>query len=328
MSVPLGYRFASTYAGIRKQTDDDLALIVSDQPAAAAAVFTKNVVAAAPVTVSEEHLRRSGGVCRAIVANAGNANCATPTMRKVARATARAAAKRLGIPTSQVLLASTGSSRAAGRKTDRSRSARLSQKPCARRSRASRSRHHDDRHVSQNRGRRSEDAAGRGPPGGYGQGRRHDPTNMATMLSFILTDAAVEAATLRGMLKRAVDRSFNCISVDGDTSTNDTVYLLANGASGVRLGRKDRALFEEALGRLAEELAVAIVTDGEGSRKLLAIEVRGAPTDKTASKLARAIANSPLVKTALAGADPNWGRILSSAGASGVGLTPPRWTFR
>ena len=325
MSVPLGYRFASTYAGIRKQTDDDLTLIVSDTPAAAAAVFTQNAVVAAPVIVSAEHLRRSGGVCRAIVANAGNANCATPTMRKVARATARAAAKRLGIPASQVLLASTG---VIGEPLDEKlivaalpglakNLAPDGLEPAAHAIMTTDT--FPKTAVAEVKTRR-----GVVRLAGMAKGAGMIQPNMATMLSFILTDAAVEAATLRRMLKRAVDRSFNCISVDGDTSTNDTVYLLANGASGVRLGGKDRALFEQALGRLAEELAVAIVTDGEGSKKLLAIEVRGAPTNNAASKLARAIANSPLVKTALAGADPNWGRILSSAGASGVGFDPAK----
>ena len=325
MSVPLGYRFASTYAGIRKQTDDDLTLIVSDTPAAAAAVFTQNAVVAAPVTVSAEHLRKSGGVCRAIVANAGNANCATPTMRKVARETARGAAKRLGIPTSQILLASTG---VIGEPLDEKLilaalpGLTKSLTPDGLQPAAHAIMTTDTFPKTAVAEVKTQQGVVR--LAGMAKGAGMIQPNMATMLSFILTDAAVEAAPLRRMLKRAVDRSFNRISVDGDTSTNDTVYLLANGASGVRLSRKDRALFEEALGRLAEELAVAIVTDGEGSRKLLAIEVRGAPTNNAASKLARAIANSPLVKTALAGADPNWGRILSSAGASGVPFDPAK----
>lgn len=325
MNVPLGYCFASTYAGIRRQTDEDLMLIVSDLPAAAAAVFTRNAVVAAPVTVSARHLRKSGGVCRVIVANAGNANCATATMRKVARTTARAIAKRLGVPTSQVLLASTG---VIGEPLDEklilaalpgltknlssegfylAAQAIMTTDTFPKTATAEVKTQHGTVHLA-----------------GMAKGAGMIQPNMATMLSFVLTDAFIEAGTLQRMLKRAVDRSFNRISVDGDTSTNDTVYLLANGASGIRLDSKDRTLFEEALGRLAQELAVAIVTDGEGSRKLLTIEVCGASTDRAASKLARAIANSPLVKTALAGEDPNWGRILSSAGASGVSFDPTK----
>ena len=136
--------------------------------------------------------------------------------------------------------------------------------------------------------------------------------NMATMLSFIFTDAAFEAKALSRMLRTAVERSFNRISVDGDTSTNDTVLLLANGESGVQPKGADRTRVQDALNRLAEELAVGIVGDGEGSKKVLTIDIEGASSNAAAVRLARAIANSPLVKTALAGADPNWGRIISS----------------
>jgi glutamate N-acetyltransferase/amino-acid N-acetyltransferase len=145
---------------------------------------------------------------------------------------------------------------------------------------------------------------------------------MATMLVFLFTDAEIAARALNKMLGAAVRNSFNRISVDGDTSTNDSVYLLANGASGVRLRKKDLPAFQSALDEITQQLAIAIVRDGEGARRLLTIEVAGARDDAAAERIARAIANSPLVKTALAGADPNWGRILSSAGASGVGFDP------
>jgi glutamate N-acetyltransferase/amino-acid N-acetyltransferase len=148
--------------------------------------------------------------------------------------------------------------------------------------------------------------------------------NMATMLSFLFTDAAIEAGALRRMLRKAVGRSFNRISVDSDMSTNDTVVLLANGAAGIGLSASNRRFFESALAQLTEDLAVAIARDGEGARKLLTIDVEGASSDKAADRIARAIANSPLVKTAIAGADPNWGRFLSSAGASGVAFDPAK----
>ncbi len=138
---------------------------------------------------------------------------------------------------------------------------------------------------------------------------------MATTLGFVMTDAAVPAAALRAMLKRAIAKSYNRISVDGDTSTNDMVAVLANGASGAKVSLR---AFEDALTEVLESLAVQIVRDGEGARKLVTIEVKGAASDAAAEKIARAIANSPLVKTAIAGSDPNWGRILSAAGNSGA----------
>jgi glutamate N-acetyltransferase/amino-acid N-acetyltransferase len=145
---------------------------------------------------------------------------------------------------------------------------------------------------------------------------------MATTLGFLLTDAQIPAAMLRRMLRRAVERSYNRLSVDGDTSTNDTLLLLANGASGVRPDAKEIAAVEDSIARVAEDLARSIARDGEGARKLITILVSGAATDDAATRLARAIANSPLVKTAVAGSDPNWGRILSAAGNAGVAFDP------
>jgi glutamate N-acetyltransferase/amino-acid N-acetyltransferase len=145
---------------------------------------------------------------------------------------------------------------------------------------------------------------------------------MATTLGFVLTDAQIPAAMLRRMLRRAVERSYNRLSVDGDTSTNDTLLLLANGASGVRPDAKEMAAVEERIAGVAEELARSIARDGEGARKLITILVSGASSDGAAAGLARSIANSPLVKTAVAGSDPNWGRILSAAGNAGVAFDP------
>jgi glutamate N-acetyltransferase/amino-acid N-acetyltransferase len=147
---------------------------------------------------------------------------------------------------------------------------------------------------------------------------------MATTLGFVMTDALIPPAPLRAMLKRSVERSYNRISVDGDTSTNDTLLLLANGASGVRPDPKEMARVEEAIAGVMESLAMAIARDGEGARKLIAILISGAPSNDAAGRMARAIANSPLVKTAIAGSDPNWGRILSAAGNSGVAFDPAK----
>ena len=145
---------------------------------------------------------------------------------------------------------------------------------------------------------------------------------MATTLGYVLTDTIIPIGPLRAMLKRGVERSYNRISVDGDTSTNDTLLLLANGASGVRPDPNEFAKVEEAIAGVMEKLAQAIVRDGEGARRFVTIDVTGAPTNEAATKIARAIANSPLVKTAIAGADPNWGRILSAAGNAGVNFDP------
>jgi len=147
---------------------------------------------------------------------------------------------------------------------------------------------------------------------------------MATTLGFVMTDAQIPPAPLRGILKRAVERSYNRLSVDGDTSTNDTLVLMANGASGVRPDPKEMARLEEAITWVMEHLAQAIARDGEGAKKFVTILVSGAPSDEAAARMARAVANSPLVKTAIAGSDPNWGRILSAAGNAGVAFHPNR----
>ncbi|MBI3693243.1 MAG: bifunctional glutamate N-acetyltransferase/amino-acid acetyltransferase ArgJ [Acidobacteria bacterium] len=325
MTPPLGFRFAATYAGIRKTAQDDLALMVSERPAAAAAVFTSNLVKAAPLTVSASYLAQSKGVARAIVANAGNANCATPNGVRVARATARAAAAALGVREREVLLASTG---VIGVPLDERRIVDALPKLVAALApegfdAAARAILTTDT-IPKTASAEVRLQGGTVRIAGMAKGAGMIHPLMATMLSFLFTDADLRPAELKPMLAAAVERSFNRISVDGDTSTNDTVYLIANGASGVRPLSKERARVEEALLQVAEQLAVAIVRDGEGARKLLTIAVEGASSDRAAATLARAIANSPLVKTALAGADPNWGRILSAAGNSGVAFDPAK----
>ena len=321
--IPEGFRFAATYAGIRKHPDNDLALMVSNMPASAAGVFTQNQVCAAPVTVSRNHLQESGGVCRAVVANAGNANCATATMGTVAKATVDETAKLIEAPANQILIASTG---VIGEPLDETLILDAlpglvdDLKPEGFEASAAAIMTTDT--YPKSASVEIETAAGMVRLAGMAKGAGMIQPNMATMLSFLFTDAGISSGDLRRMLCTAVENSFNRISVDGDTSTNDTVLLLANGASGVQLVEADHRNFQNALNKLSEELAVGIVGDGEGSQKVLKIEVEGTATKGQGVRLARAIANSPLVKTALAGADPNWGRVLSAAGAAGVPFDP------
>lgn len=325
MKLPLGYRYAATYAGIRKVKRDDLALIVSDRPANAAAVFTQNRVQAAPVVLSRKNLRLSGGRARAILVNAGNANCATETGAEVALATSKAAARALGCRAEMVLPASTGvigvelnprliekALPALAKKLDPSKFGDVA--------RAIMTTDTVPKTASR------EVMIGGKPVriAGMTKGAGMIMPMMATTLGFVLTDAEIPAATLRRMLAAAVELSYNRISVDGDTSTNDTVALLANGASGVAPSATERESLQSALNEVLEDLAQAIVRDGEGARKLVTIDVVGAPDDSAAARIARSIANSPLVKTAIAGADPNWGRIISSAGNAGVPFDPAR----
>ncbi|HEV8144747.1 MAG TPA: bifunctional glutamate N-acetyltransferase/amino-acid acetyltransferase ArgJ [Bryobacteraceae bacterium] len=318
MNLPQGFRYASTFAGIRKIAKDDLALIVSDSPATAAAVFTTNRVVAAPVELSRKHLLASRGNIRAILVNAGNANCATRTGASVAIATVRAAAQAIGAKPEQILPASTGvigveldgnlilhSLPALVEKLDASRFDEVAAAIM----------------TTDTRPKTAFAKAGRAQIAGMTKGSGMIHPRMATTLCFVMTDAAVAPAMLRTALKRATERSFNRISVDGDTSTNDMIAVLANGASGVKPSAK---AFEVALTSVLESLARQIAGDGEGARKLITIDVEGAASDRAAEKIARAIANSPLVKTAIAGSDPNWGRILSAAGNAGIDFDPRR----
>jgi glutamate N-acetyltransferase/amino-acid N-acetyltransferase len=323
VDLPLGYRYAATYAGIRQAERDDLGLIVSGLPAAAAGVFTQNRVQAAPVKLCRRHLAASRGAVGAILVNAGNANCATRTGDAVALACCRSAARLLRLPVNQVLPASTG---VIGVEMD----PKLIVNALPRLVAGLR----EDGFGSVARAIMTTDLV---PKEAFGEVKLRRGTvriagmtkgsgmiqpRMATTLGFVLTDAQIPVAMLRRMLRHAAERSYNRLSVDGDTSTNDTLVLLANGASGVRPDPKEMAAVEDAIARVAEELARSIARDGEGARKLITILISGAATDDAAALLARSIANSPLVKTAVAGSDPNWGRILSAAGNAGVAFDP------
>jgi glutamate N-acetyltransferase / amino-acid N-acetyltransferase len=321
--LPLGYAYSATYAGIRASDKADVALIVSGLPANAAGVFTQNRVQAAPVRLSRRHLKLSRGLVGAILINAGNANCATRTGDAVAASTSKAAAKLLHLPVAQLLAASTG---VIGVELDPRKIVAALPKL-----------------VRELSPERFDDAAqaimttdlvpktataevklrrGTVRIAGMTKGSGMIQPLMATTLGFVMTDAGVPVPALRAMLRRSVERSYNRLSVDGDTSTNDTLLLLANAASGVRPDPPEMAVLEEGVAGVMESLARAIARDGEGARKLITIEIAGAPSNQDAGRLARAIANSPLVKTAVAGSDPNWGRILSAAGNAGVAFDP------
>lgn len=319
--TPKGYRYSTVEAAIKKPGRRDMALIVSDLPAVAAAVFTTNRVVAAPVILSRRRIEK--GKCRAILVNSGNANACTGDQGLAdASRTSRMVADALGIDPDSIQVASTG---VIGVPLPMDRISR-SIPP-----------------LVDGVGRSSLDEVARaimttdtfpkvahrtisldGIPctiSGVAKGAGMIQPNMATMLSFILTDAAVDRGWLDQVFREGVDRSFNTITVDGDTSTNDTALILANGAAGTPplvAGSPGADLFATALHDLLLELAMMIVKDGEGATKVVTVRVRGALTVDDARRAARAIANSSLVKTAFFGEDANWGRIFAAAGYSGA----------
>ncbi len=335
--MPRGFRFASASCGLKKRGHTgtlDVALIVSDPPASAAAVFTQNLVQAPPVVLSREHVRASAGAMRAVIVNSGNANCSVgPGGMVASRATAERVAELLGCGAQQVVVCSTG---VIGVPLPVERI--LKAAPGLAKSLASTPHAFDGltRAIMTTDTRPKRAAAScriGGSTGGKtvhvagcakGAGMIHP--NMATMLSFVVTDAAIEPGVLDVALRDVVGRTFNSITVDGDSSTNDTLLVLANGASGAKKITEatgaDYAKFVAALEQVCKTLAIGIVEDGEGATHVVEIEVRGAPSDAAAKQVAQTIALSSLVKTAIAGADPNWGRILAAAGRSGVPFNP------
>jgi len=328
LASPLGFRAAAVAAGIKMTRDAlDLALIFSDSPATTAAgVFTTNRVAAAPVLLSRQNLVESRGRCRAIVVNSGNANaCTGREGLHTAEETACVTAELLGIEPSQVLVASTGVIGVA-----LNADLILQQLPHLKES-LSKENAKAVAHailttdtVPKTCVVRSEARGKAVHIAGIAKGAGMIHPRMATMLSFITTDASIGERMLHNLLIGAVEDSFNRVTVDGDTSTNDTVVALASGLAETAVipGNDSRAWFAEGLTLVCQTLARMIARDGEGASKLVTVEVVGARTPLDADRVARAIANSPLVKTALAGADPNWGRILCAAGYSGAKFDP------
>ena len=330
VTAPSGFRAAGVACGIKANGNPDLALLVSDTPASAAAVFTTNVAQAAPIVVSREHLRKSSGRATAIVVNSGCANACTGADGLAhAFEMARLTGEAVGCAPESVLVASTGvigvklamSNVGAGITTA---AAALSATGGADAARAIMTTDPFSKEAA------AEAAAARGTfrVGGMAKGSGMIEPMMATMLGFVTTDAGVDHNLLQRALKAAVDDSFNAISVDGECSTNDCVFALANGTSGVTLGEADYDMLVAALRAVCEPLAIDIVRGGEGATKLITIRVTGAPTHADARATARAIANSPLVKTAVHGGDPNWGRLVAVAGRATRSLVLDRARVR
>jgi glutamate N-acetyltransferase/amino-acid N-acetyltransferase len=331
-AVPLGFRFAAVRAGIKPSGKPDLACIVTDtdEAASAAALFTSNRVVAAPVTVGRAHLSSNGGRVRAVVVNSGNANCATGALGlATCEQVCAAAAAQFTCTAEEVFPSSTGiigvplpgeklvaalpaAAAALGATADHFRifaNAILTTDTCAKIA-------HSTVEI--------DGQAVRILGACKGAGMIHPQlVPHATMLVYLLTDAAIESAALARLLGEAGEVSFNRISIDGDTSTNDTVLLLASGASGVAV-RADDTSFQSALTEVCTSLAKQIVDDGEGVTHVVTLEIEGAPTDAGALRVAKSIAHSPLVKTAWAGNDPNWGRLVAAIGYSGVEIDPER----
>ncbi|MBU2549635.1 MAG: bifunctional glutamate N-acetyltransferase/amino-acid acetyltransferase ArgJ [Proteobacteria bacterium] len=323
-----GFRASAVAAGLRYQERLDLGLIAADEPAAAAGMLTRNRVKAAPVLWSEGAL--AAGRIRAILVNAGRANACTGAegMETAARS-ARAVAAVLGCDPGQVLLASTG---IIGQqlnievleKAVPDLAAGLGEDGLPRVAEAMMT---TDTHPKT--ARAQGEILGRPfQVVGLAKGSGMICPDMATMLSFVLTDAAVEPGMLKTMLGRAVDQTYNCITVDGDTSTNDCVFLLASGRAGNEPIREPdspgREAFEAALCAVLADLAEMMIADGEGATKLVRIRVEGARDPVQAKNAAMTVANSPLVKTAFFGQDANWGRILAALGRSGAEFDPDR----
>lgn len=322
-----GFKFSAVEAAVKKPGRLDLALIFSETSAAVAAVYTTNKVKAAPVLLSMERTRN--GLCQALVVNSGNANACTGAQgMDDARETARLVAEGLGVPDEAVLVSSTG---VIGQNLPMER-IRKSIPPLVQG--LSESTLEDVAAAIMTTDTFPKLAVRSGTAGGkeytvagVAKGAGMIMPNMATMLAFIVTDAAIEPRWLDKVFRETVDSSFNAITVDGDTSTNDTALIMANGAAGnppIREGAPEAAQFAGLLREVLLSLARDIVRDGEGATKFVEITVKGAVSDAEAKQAAMAIANSSLVKTAFFGQDANWGRILAAVGYSGIQVEQDR----
>ncbi|MBP7778329.1 MAG: bifunctional glutamate N-acetyltransferase/amino-acid acetyltransferase ArgJ [Acidobacteria bacterium] len=320
VTAPRGFRAAGLHCGIKASGRHDLALIVSDAPAVAAAVFTTNLAQAAPVLLSKTHLATTSGRVRAVITNSGCANaCTGPQGMADAQEMAALTAAALGCSADDVLVASTGVigvnlKMPALRNGIPRAAAALSPEGGA-----------DAAIAIMTTDPFPKSAAvevvtpsGTFRVGGMTKGSGMIEPRMATMLGYLTTDAALDAVRLRRVLVEACRFTFNAITVDGEPSTNDCVFALASGASGVVIDDLSEAALFEAMRAVAKALALGIVRGGEGATKLVAITASGAVSDADAWMAARAIANSLLVKTAVHGADPNWGRLVAAAGRSGA----------
>lgn len=328
-ALPRGFRFAATACGLKKTGALDLAIFSSDVPASTAAVFTQNLVVAAPVTLSKKHLQLSKGRMRAVVVNAGNANCATgPQGDAVSLRTVEETARRLRVHPHEVFVCSTG---VIGVQLPVEKILRALPSLTRNRRSSARSFAEFSLAICTTDTRPKTAAASFKMAGkrihlvGCAKGAGMIHPNMATMLAFVATDAAISPSLLQRTLNEVTRRTFNAISVDGDTSTNDTLLVMANGEAGAPAIKKDSQAhrkFTAALEEVCHSLALQIVADGEGAQRIIEIEVRHAKSEAAARRIAETIATSPLVKTAFAGGDPNWGRIFAAAGRSGVKFDP------
>lgn len=328
-AVPAGFRYAAVRAGIKPSGKPDFACALAAEGSTAAAMFTSNQLVAAPVVVGRDHLRTSGGSVRFVAVNAGNANCATGQAGiDACRRVCAAAAKQFGCITEEVFPSSTG---IIGVPLPADKlvqalpaiSAEMGNTPeyvqrfaeailtTDTRAKIAASKLHCE--------------AGEVNILGIAKGAGMIAPQLAphaTMLVYLFTDAKISSEDLQRFLRQAVEATFNCISIDGDMSTNDTVLLLASGASGVQITTPDPSAFAGSLKTVCASLARQIVEDGEGVGHVVELSIEGAATDADANRIARSIAHSPLVKTAFAGCDPNWGRILAAAGYSGAAFDP------
>lgn len=331
--MPQGFQFAAVQAGIKPSGKADFACALAVEGTTAAAAFTGNRLVAAPVFVGKDHLRRSGGNVRFLAVNAGNANCATGDAGiSTCHSVCTAAAENFGCNEQEVFPSSTGiigvqlpaekliaripqiANQLGNTPEHLQRFAEAIMTTDTRRKIA---------HARLNFEGRAVQIVGVAKGAGM---IAPQLVPHATMLVYLFTDARIAAPDLQIFLNRAIEPTFNCISIDGDTSTNDTVLLLASGASNVALSHEpDHAqatAFAEELQKVCASLARQIIEDGEGVGHVIELAVEGAPTSADAKRIARSIAHSPLVKTAFAGCDPNWGRILAAAGYAGVDFEP------
>jgi glutamate N-acetyltransferase/amino-acid N-acetyltransferase len=317
-----GFQFSAVKSGIRGKDRLDIGLICCDKPAAAAAVFTKSLVQAAPVLLGKERI--ADGYLQAVMINSGVANACTGEKGMAnAKAAAKMAADALGISEDLLLVSSTG---VIGEQLDMACFTRgvpglVAEKSSASCSKVAKAIMTTDT-VPKMAVKTVQLGAKKVTIAGISKGAGMIMPNMATMLGFVMTDALIEPAILQEMLTNSVDLSFNRISVDGDSSTNDTVLVMAGGAAANVVidstGAKEAVVFQNALSELCLDLALQIVADGEGASKLVTIKVEGAATGEEADKAARCVANSALVKTAFFGEDANWGRIFGAVGRSGA----------
>jgi glutamate N-acetyltransferase/amino-acid N-acetyltransferase len=332
VSLPQGFQASGVHCGIKRNpAKEDLALIVSDRPVVAAGVYTKNLVCAAPVVLDRQ--RTPSDNIRVVVANSGNANACTGEQGDRDAATmAQWAAKAVGAEQTQALVLSTGiiGDPMPMGKIEAGIDAAAEKLACDEAALLAAARGFMTTDLAHKvAGREIEIAGQTVRVTGIAKGSGMIGPNMATMLSVVMTDAALSPEVAQAALTTAVDQSFNCTSVDGHMSTNDTVLLLASGAVvATPLDGAELARFQAALDEVCQELARAIACDGEGASHLVTIDIHGCVTAADARRIAKTVAESPLVKTAIAGADPNWGRIVSAAGYAQVAFRPEKVNLR